>query len=97
MHCCYEATMTEQAEVTQISIWKAYETQFQEIWKPNTEELSIITINHFCLLWSLLKMLRKHFLMLKLKVVALPQAPGEENQAPKKSLLSKEFSPDNFQ
>ena len=27
--------MTEQAEVTQISIWKAYETQFQEIWKPN--------------------------------------------------------------
>ena len=68
LHCCYEATMTEQAEVTQISIWKAYETQFQEIWKPNTEG----TLNHnykpLLPAVEFIKMLRKHFLMLKLKL-----------------------------
>ena len=86
LHCCYEATMTEQAEVTQISIWKAYETQFQEIWKPNTEG----TLNHnykpLLPAVEFIKNVTKAFPYAEAKVVALPQAPGEENQAPKKSL-----------
>lgn len=96
LHCCYEATMTEQAEVTQISIWKAYETQFQEIWKPNTEG----TLNHnykpLLPAVEFIKNVTKAFPYAEAKVVALPQAPGEENQAPKKKFIIKGIQPRQF-
>ncbi|CAX44803.1 conserved hypothetical protein [Candida dubliniensis CD36] len=96
LHCCYEATMTEQAEVTQISIWKAYETQFQEIWKPNTEG----TFNHnykpLLPAVEFIKNVTKAFPYAEAKVVALPQMPGEENQAPKKKFVIKGIQPRQF-
>lgn len=38
LHCCYEPTTSDKVEVTQISIWKSYETQFQEIWRVDGRE-----------------------------------------------------------
>ncbi|MCP8717381.1 MAG: hypothetical protein M5E90_08160 [Asgard group archaeon] len=93
LHCCYEPTATEQGEVTQISIWKAYESQFQEVWKPNADGVFEQKYKPLLTAVDFIKNVTKAFPYAEAKVVSLPT---EGDVAPKKKFIIKGIQPRQF-
>ncbi|RCK55576.1 Chromatin structure-remodeling complex subunit RSC9 [Candida viswanathii] len=94
LHCCYEPTTTEQGEVTQISIWKAYENQFQELWKNNGE--GVISTNYRTLLSAVdfIKNVTKAFPYAEAKVISLPST--DSDLTPKRKFIIRGIQPRQF-
>ncbi|KAI5953417.1 RSC9 [Candida jiufengensis] len=89
LHCCYAPSTTEEVEVTQISIWKAYETQFQEVWKsenPSTLLHPLLPAVEF------IKNVTKAFPRAEAKVLSV----SNEEQEPKKKFIIKGIKPRQF-
>lgn len=94
LHCCYEPTTTEQGEVTQISIWKAYESQFQEVWKPNAEGVFQQKYKPLLTAVDFIKNVTKAFPYAEAKVISLPPSNGE--QTPSKKFIIRGIQPRQF-
>ncbi|RLV96283.1 Chromatin structure-remodeling complex subunit RSC9 [Spathaspora sp. JA1] len=110
LRCCYEPftplTDPEETlenndivipgEVTQISLWKAYEKQFQEVWDPpsgqtNSEYKQLLPAVEF------IKNVSKAFPSSEAMVINLPQvAEEEQQQAPKKKFIIRGIQPRQF-
>ncbi|KAL6453483.1 LOW QUALITY PROTEIN: RSC9 Chromatin structure-remodeling complex subunit RSC9 [Candida maltosa Xu316] len=94
LHCCYEPTGTEQGEVTQISIWKAYENQFQEVWKLNPNGELNNSYKPLLVAVDFIKNVTKAFPYAEAKVITLPPVDGEEGS--KKKFVIKGIQPRQF-
>ncbi|CAI5757804.1 unnamed protein product [Candida verbasci] len=98
LHCCYEPTNSAHGEVTQISIWKAYENQFEEIWNANSRRKNTNGINSNNIelqpLLAAVEFIRnvtKAFPHAEAKVITF-----EENGEPKKRFIIKGIQPRQF-
>lgn len=92
LHCCYEPTTSDQVEVTQISIWKAYETQFQEVWKTDLSRRNP-HLHPLLPAVEFIKNVTKAFPYAEAKVINLPQ---QGNETPKKKFIIKGIRPRQF-
>ncbi|KAG7661055.1 RSC9 [[Candida] subhashii] len=106
LRCCYEPFVVSSpsesfsgdaaapGEVTQISLWKAYEKQFQEIWnsptgEPNPQFKPLLPAVDF------IKNVTRAFPSSEAMVVNLP-APEGSNEAPKKKFIIRGIQPRQF-
>ncbi|KAI5954759.1 RSC9 [Candida theae] len=92
LHCCYEPTTSEEVEVTQISIWKSYETQFQEIWKVDGRDRSP-NLHPLLPAVDFIKNVTKAFPNAEAKVLTI-RVDGEEQ--PKKKFIIQGIQPRQF-
>ena len=92
LHCCYEPTTSEEVEVTQISIWKSYETQFQEIWKVDGRDRNP-NLHPLLPAVDFIKNVTKAFPNAEAKVLTI-HADGEEQ--PKKKFIIQGIQPRQF-
>ncbi|KAI5960386.1 RSC9 [Candida pseudojiufengensis] len=96
LHCCYEPTLTEELEVTQISIWKAYETQFKEVWQNNENNDKIQPIYHQLLpAVDFIKNVTKAFPRAEAKVLNL-NTETSEDETPKRKFIIRGIKPRQF-
>jgi len=92
LHCCYEPTTSEEVEVTQISIWKSYETQFQEIWKVDGRDRNP-NLHPLLPAVDFIKNVTKAFPNAEAKVLTV-QTEGEEQ--PRKKFIIQGIQPRQF-
>ncbi|KAI5969128.1 RSC9 [Candida margitis] len=92
LHCCYEPTTGEEVEVTQISIWKSYETQFQEIWKLDGRDRNP-NLHPLLPAVDFIKNVTKAFPNAEAKVLSV-HTEGEEQ--PKKKFIIQGIQPRQF-